>query len=347
MGVGIGKTVEFCLVALRHPASLILKHEVIAADDDLLALDGARDAVRHDILHAGVIFLVVQAAYARLLYDGIGQRVRIVLLEAGSQTQHIVLAAAAERNDLRHARLRIGQRARLIEHDRIRFGNGFEEAPALDGHVPGIALAHGRQHGDRHGKLQGAGEVHHQNGKRLGDIPGKQPHEGRSAERIGHEPVRQTGGAVLRRGFQLFGLLDHADDAVIAATAHGLFDRDEALALLHDRSGIGIAARLLAHGKRLARHGRLVHHGLAAGHAAVERDHVAGTDDDAVARVDVLHGDKQLLPVRAAHPRAVDVQRHGPRQIGDRLLVGPVLQNLAKVQHEHHGARRVEIAADQ
>ena len=64
-------------------------------------------------------------------------------------------------------------------------------------------------------------------------------------------------------------------------------------------------------------------------------------------RVDVLHGDKQLLPVRAAHPRAVDVQRHGPRQIGDGLFVRPVLQQLAEAEHEHHGACRIEIAADQ
>ena len=49
----------------------------------------------------------------------------------------------------------------------------------------------------------------------------------------------------------------------------------------------------------------------------------------------------------SAHPRAVDVQRHGPRQIGDRLFVRPVLQQLAEAEHEHHGACRIEVAADQ
>ena len=43
-------------------AALVLKDEVRAADDDLFVVDLAGDAVRHDILHLGMVFLVVQAA---------------------------------------------------------------------------------------------------------------------------------------------------------------------------------------------------------------------------------------------------------------------------------------------
>ena len=153
------------LFPLGDAAALVLEDEMIAADDDLMSLDRAGNAVRHDVFHAGMIFLVVQAAPPGLLDHGVGQRMRIVLLETRGQTQHIILGSSAEGHDLRHTRLGIGERAGLVKDDGIRPRDRLKEAAALDRRMMLTALAHGRKHGDRHGELERAGEVHHQHGE--------------------------------------------------------------------------------------------------------------------------------------------------------------------------------------
>ena len=58
---------------------------------------------------------------------------------------------------------------------------------ALDCNLVGAGLTDCRQHGDRHCKLQGAGEVYHQNGQGLGGISRQQIGQSRSAQRIGNQ----------------------------------------------------------------------------------------------------------------------------------------------------------------
>ena len=195
-----------------------------------------------------------------------------------------------------------------------------------EGMVP-AALPHGGEHRNGNGQLQGAGEVHHQHRQGLGDVPGQQIRQRRAAQGIGYQAVRQPGGPVLGGGFQLFGLLDHADDAVIPPAAGGLFHADHALALLHHGPGVYIAAGPLGHGHGLTGHGGLVHHGLTIGHPAVQGDHAAGADDDAVPGPDGVDGG-QYLGAAGLEPDLVYMQGHGPGQIGHGLLVGPFLQDL-------------------
>ena len=142
VGILLGQGRELLLVACGDGAVLILEDEVVTADDDLLSLDTAGDAVGDDILHAGVPLLVVQLAPRGLGYNGLGHGVRIVLLKARGQTQHVGLAVFAEGHDLRHLRFGAGERAGLVEDDGVGLGDGLEEAPALDRQVIAGGLLH-------------------------------------------------------------------------------------------------------------------------------------------------------------------------------------------------------------
>ena len=196
------------------------------------------------------------------------------------------------------------------------------------------ALPHGGQHRDGDGQLQRAGEVHHQHRQRLGDVAGQQIGQRRAAQRIGHQTVGQTGGLVLGGGFQLFRLLNHVNDAVVPAAAGRLVHADNAFALLGHGSGIDIAAGPLGNRHGFAGHGGLIHHSLAGYHLAVQRDQATGTDDHAVARLDVGDGG-QYLGIAHLKPYMIHVQAHGSGQIGHGFLVSPLLQYLAQPQHEH------------
>ena len=339
-----GQSREFFRVLLRDCAALVLKDEVRAADQDGLSVHHAGNAVRHNVLHLRMVFLVGQAALFRFLDHGVRHGVRVMLLQTRGKAQHLALVLAAEGHDLRNRRLRVGQRAGLVKDDRVGLGDGLQKAPALDGNMIAAALAHGRKHRDRHGQLERAGEIDHQNGQHLRDVPRQKICQRRSAQRIRHQPVGKTGGLVLRGGFQLLGFLDHFDDPVIAAAAHRLLHADDAFALLRDRPGVDIAARPLCHRHGFAGDGRLIDHRLALGDLSVQRDQAAGAHDDLVARLHVADGDKQLR-IAGLAPDLVHVQRHGSGEIGDGLLVRPLLQNFAQPQHEHDGACRGEVAA--
>ena len=344
VGILGGQGVELCLLAGGNAAALVFEDKVRAADEDLFLIHHARNAVGDDVLHLGMILLVRQAAGLGFLDHGVGHGVRIVFLQARGKAQHLALFVAAKGDDLRDGGGRIGERAGLVEDDSVRLRDGLEEASALDGDMMAAALAHGREHRDGHGELERAGKVDHENGEHLGDVARDEIGEDGAAERVGHEPVGKAGGLVLGSGFELFGLFNHPDDAVIAAAAELLFHADDALALFGDGACVNKAALALGNGHGLARHRRLIDHRLARDDLAVERDEVAGAHDDAVARLDVADGDEDL-GLAGPEPDVVDIERHCAGEIGNGLLVRPVLKNFTEAEHEHHGACRRKVAA--
>lgn len=267
---------------------------------------------------------------------------RLDELEARKE-EILVNIQTAELQKPKLTREQIGQRAGLVEHDGVRLGHRLQKASALDGDVIAAALPHGGQHRDGDGQLERTGEVHHQHREHFRHIPGQKIGQRRAAQRIGHQSVRHLGGFVLGGGFQLLRLLDHANYPVIPPVAGGFLHGDDALTLLRHRPGIDGTAGVLRHGHGLAGEGRLVHHGLALHHQAVQRDHTAGADHDTVARLHV--GDlRQHLDAVCLLPDAVHPQAHGGGEVGNRLLVGPLLQNFAQMQHEHNGAGGGKIA---
>ena len=287
MGICGGQRVIFLLLSLRDMAALVLKDKVGTADDDLFIFHHTGNTVGHHILHLRMVFLMGKAPPLRLLHHGVGHGVGVMLLQAGGEAEHIRFPVSAEGNNLRHLRRGVGQRTGLVEHNGIRLGHSLQKTPALDGNVMPAAFPHGRQHRDRDRQLQRAGEVHHQNGQHLGHIAGQQIGHSRAAQRIGNQPVRHAGRLVLSGGFQLFRFLDHADHPVIASAAGYLFHADHALAFLGHRTGINRAAGPLGHRHGFSGERGLVHHGLALYHPAIQRDHAAGADHDAIPRLHV------------------------------------------------------------
>ena len=95
---------------------------------------------------------------------------REMLLKTGRDAQHLVPVLAVEGHDLRNARARQGQRAGLIEDDRVGLTELFQEFSALDGDFPPSGLAHRGKDAQRHRKLQGAGEIDHQHRDCAGGI---------------------------------------------------------------------------------------------------------------------------------------------------------------------------------
>ena len=332
------------LFALGDGAGLVLKDEMRRADDDLFAVHRARNAVRDDVLHLGVHFLVRQTAVLRGADDGVRHRVREVLLEAGSDAQHFVRLAAAERDDVRNDRAGVGQRAGLVKDDGVRLGQRLEELAALDGDMIGARLAHRGQDCERHGELERAGEVDHEHGQRAGDVARERVAQHAAGERVGDQLVRQMGRAALRGALELLGLLDHGNDLVVAAFTGLLRDLDHAVALFDDRAGKDLRAGALDDRNRLAGERSLVDSNLAGNDLAVERDHAARSDNDVVAGGDLRQRDRDLGAV-LLEPYAAHAERHGAREVVDRLLVRPFLEQLTELEQEHDRTGGAEVAA--
>ena len=151
-----GKGLELFFFALRHMAALVFKDEVRAADEDGFTVYHAGNAVRDDVLHLRVVFLVVQAPLLCGLHNGVCHRVRVVLLEARGQTQHIrflIIGKGHNARDLWHG---VGECAGLVENDGVCVRNGLHEPAALNRDMRRACLAHRGQNRNRHRKLERA-----------------------------------------------------------------------------------------------------------------------------------------------------------------------------------------------
>ena len=148
------------------------------------------------------------------------------------------------------------------------------------------AFPHGGQHCNRDSQLQGTGKVHHQHRQHLGHIPCYQIGQGRTAEGVRNQFVGHSGGFIFGSGFQLFRFFNHANHPVITTASGSLLHNDDASAFFHNGSGVHGTSRTLGSRHGLSGERRLVHHGLPFKHFAVQRNHTAGTNHDAVAGTD-------------------------------------------------------------
>ena len=105
------------------------------------------------------------------------------------------------------------------------------------------------------------------------------------------------------------GFLDHGHDLVVAVRAALGPGGQDALALFHHSAGVDGGTDGLAHRHGLAGECGLVDHGFALDDGAVQRDHVAGADDDLVARVD-LGQRHEHFGTLCADPDLIDIQGH-------------------------------------
>ena len=146
--------IESGLLTRRDHAALVLKDKVCAPDDDLMPIDGTGYAMRDDVFHTGMILRVGQSAPLCLLDHSVCHGVRVMLLQTSRQTEHILCGMTAERYDVHHGRIGIGERTRFVEHDRIRLCRRFKKPTALYGDVVCTAFPHRKKECNLHGELQ-------------------------------------------------------------------------------------------------------------------------------------------------------------------------------------------------
>ena len=300
--------------------------------------------MRHDVLHLGVHLVVLESPAGGFFHDGVGDGVRIVLFQARREPQAFRLIGAGKRHDVHHSGRSVGQRTGLVKHNRVRLRGRFQELTALDGDIAFAGLPDRREHRERHGQIQRAGEVDHEEGERLVEIPCEEPGEERAAKAIGNQAVGQMERLGFGVGLELLRLLDHADDLVVFAAAGGLGHFNDRVAFFHDSAGVDVSARRLGDRHRFAGHGGLVDGDIAFHDFAVQRNDVGGAHQNLVAGLDRSHV-CQNIAAFTSQPYPIDLQRHGARQIIDRLAVGPFLQDLADPQKEHDRRRGAVVAA--
>ncbi len=251
--------------------------------------------------------------------------------------------------DLRPA---LGQGARLVEDDRVDLVEGLQALPALDEDAPLGPLARPDHDGRRRGQAHGAGTGDDEDGHEveqgrdetgLGPEqgPGREGQDG-DADDGRHEDPGDDVGQALDGGLGALGLLDQPDDAGqrgVLADAFG--PEPEAAPLIEGGPDDGRAGRLV-HGQALAADHGLVDRRPAFDDDAVDRDGLAGPDDEDVAGPDVLDG-HLALPVGADDAGRPRPQAHEPPHGVGRPALGPGLEQAAEQDEHDDDGRGVEV----
>ena len=108
-------------IALRHLTFFILKNKMIRTDDDPRLSDRRRNAMSHNIFHFGMHFLMIQMLFNGSIDDSLCHGMRKMFFQTCRDTkQFVTISLRVKRNDIRHARLRLGQCTCLVKYDRIR-----------------------------------------------------------------------------------------------------------------------------------------------------------------------------------------------------------------------------------
>ena len=188
----------------------------------------------HDVLDLVVFFLVPDVFLLRLAHDRAGNGMRKVLLKAGHDLEDIPGIVSLCGDEIDNLRCGVCERACLVEDERVGFVEGFQISAALDDNAVSRAFAHGRQNGERRGKLQRAGVVNKEYGCCPAQIAGDEENNAGEGEREGDGHIGQAFCFSLDAGFELFGLLDEADDLPDTRLVTHAADADDNPAFLND-----------------------------------------------------------------------------------------------------------------
>ena len=153
MGKLLQKRVKAILLAVGNNAFFILKHKMRTANDHFFSGDCAGDAVRNQIFHLRMHFLMRQAALPRSLYNGVGHGMRKVFFQTGGKAEHLTFAVAAERYHLCNHRAGARQSTGFIKNNGVSLGDKLKIFTAFDSCVISACFTHGGKHRQRHSQL--------------------------------------------------------------------------------------------------------------------------------------------------------------------------------------------------
>ena len=351
------------LLALLDQA-VVAQHQALAFDDAFYATAEQRLErvhVRHRTVEAG--------------RDGLGNRVVRARSQALGPAFRLRFGGWARWHERHELRLAFGQRAGLVQRDRFQVPGFLQVGAALDQDAAPGGGGQPADHRHRRGDDQRARAGDHQQHERLvdGRHPGpveqqrrqhrhrqRQCEHGRGVDRgeAVHEALRGRAGAL-----RFFDRMNDACERRIAGRCRHL---ELEFAVLVDGAREHQIARFLVHRNALARNRRLVDAAVALGHAAVERDALAGLDPGDGVQGDVrglhaLPASIGLLDVglvrcqvhqaldgvaRPVHGACLDqfgdgVQRH------DHGRLGPLADEKGARDGHRHQRIDVELAAPQ
>ena len=108
-----------------------------------------------------------ELALLRVRHDGHRQRVLARALDAGELLQHVLGREAGRRLDVNDLRPSLGQRAGLVDHQRVDLLHALQRLGVADQHAVLRAAADAHHDGHRRGQAQrtGAGDDEHRHGR--------------------------------------------------------------------------------------------------------------------------------------------------------------------------------------
>ena len=298
--------------------------ELCVADRDLAAVDRADDTLAGDRFERG------DGGKRRALpfggaHDCGGQRVFTRTLQGGGQTEQVELCDRIEGFDGDDFRFALGQRARLVDNERVDFLEAFQRFGVFDQHARlGAATdAHHDRHRRRETQCARAGDDQHGDRRdqtvtearlRAPNAPGEECDHSDGDHRR-HEPAGDLIGEALDRRAAALGLCDHGDDLRehrLGADLLGFHDERSGLV---DRPTDQLVTRRLGDGDGFARDHRLVDIATSLDQRAVDRDALARAHAQTIAFGHVF---KRDLFVGSAGANTVRDLRREVQQRADR-----------------------------
>ena len=265
-------------------------------------------------------------------------------------------AKPGARRDRDDARLALGQRAGLVDDQRVDLLQPLQRFGVLDQHAR-LRAAADADH-DRHRRRQPEGaragddQHRHRGHKSVGEArlgaerrPGGEGENGDGDDQR-HEPARHLIGEPLDRRPAALRLGHHLDDLRQHGVAADAIGAHHEGAGLIDRPADDAVADRLGDRHRFARHHRFVDRAAAFEDFAVDRDFVARAHAQAVADRDALERDVLVVSVRAdaASGLGREIEQRANRAAGP--FARSEFEDLPEQHQRGDGRRRFEIDRD-
>ena len=294
-----------------------------------------------------------QVSLLRRADDGVGQRVFARPLNACRQPEKLGLLKSGCRHDRNHLRLALGQRAGLVDYQRVDLFHALQRFGVLDENA-GLRAAADTDH-DRHrrGKAERAGAGDDENADRRNQPerhsrlrseprPGAKGDQ-RHGDHDRHEPAGNLVRQSLDRRARALRFRNHLDDLRQQGVAPDLVGAHHEAAGLIEGTRDHLGAGLLRHRHRFSGHQRFIERGAAFEDHTVDRHLLAGADAQFVADGQAVDLDLMVGAVLVDAPRGLG------RQLQERLdcagcrLAGAKLENLSEQYQHGNDGRGFEI----
>ena len=203
----------------------VVRQKRLVADADVAPVEAAFGAAAGDDARFG---RGVEEQLARLgcLDDDLRERVVRAAFGRRPERQYLVLRGTVRRQYLKNAKAARGQRAGLVEDDRVDLGAGLQHRPAAHQDAAPRQPADRRDHGGGRRQNQRAGAADDQHRHRAQPVAGEILRGGGGQQQRRQKIARVVVGEANHRRLALLGFLDQVDDARDRAVFAGVGDRE-------------------------------------------------------------------------------------------------------------------------